>query len=60
MLYDISHLNFSTPRFKQSFVEYMEGLLAVSAYVNLKGPFDSRAKGVAKAAAKEVPRAESG
>ena len=39
----------AVPKLSKHFVAYMEGLLAVSLYVN--GPFDSRAKGVAEAVA---------
>jgi hypothetical protein len=37
------------PKLSKHLVAYMEGLLAMSPYVN--GPFDSRAKGVAEAVA---------
>ena len=39
----------AVPKLSKHLVAYMEGLLAVSPYVN--GPFDSRAKGVAEAVA---------
>jgi hypothetical protein len=39
----------AVPKLSKHLVAYMEGLLAVSPYVN--GPFDSRAKGVSDAVA---------
>jgi hypothetical protein len=39
----------AVPKLSKQLVAYMEGLLAVSHYVN--GPFNSRAKGVAEAVA---------
>ena len=39
----------AVPKLSKHLVAYMEGLLAVSPYVN--GPFDSRAKSVAEAVA---------